>query len=71
MTLPGVPCPERPDLTALLQQSVAAFNAMTPERQREHREAQRQSWCVGELMLSHPEMSRDEAVAIYNRVVCA
>ncbi len=29
--------------------------------------AQRKSWVIGELMLSHPEMTRDEAEAIYRR----
>jgi hypothetical protein len=31
--------------------------------------AQRNSWVVGELMLEHPGMTRDEAEAIYERAV--
>lgn len=58
-----------PDLTDLLQRAVAAFNALTPEQQREHMAAQRKSWVVGELMLSNPEMTREAAAAIYDQVV--
>jgi hypothetical protein len=45
------------ELVALL----AACDAMTPEQYT----AQRKSWVVGELMIQHPDMSRDEATAIY------
>lgn len=31
--------------------------------------AQRKSWVIGELMLAHPEMTREEAEQIYDRVV--
>lgn len=31
--------------------------------------AQRKSWVVGEMMLEHPSMTKEEAEAIYNRVV--
>lgn len=61
--------PVRPELAVLLKQAIDAFNALTPEQKREHMAAQRKSWVVGELMLSNPEMTRDEASAIYDRVV--
>jgi hypothetical protein len=35
----------------------------------EEREAQRRSWVIGEMMLEHPEMSREYAEMIYDRVV--
>lgn len=38
---------------------------MTPAE----RAAQRKSWIVGELMLEHPEMVREEAERIYARVI--
>ena len=41
------------------------YPAMTIEQQL----AQRRSWIVGELMLGYPDMARDEAEAIYERVV--
>ncbi len=31
--------------------------------------AQRKSWVVGELILEHPDITRDEAEAIYERAV--
>lgn len=65
----SAPCPDRPELSELISQSVAAFNALSPERQREMRIAQRKSWVVGETMLSHPEMSRADAEALYDKVV--
>ena len=31
--------------------------------------ARRKSWVVGELMLEHPDITRDEAEAVYERAV--
>ena len=45
----------------------AAYDAMTPDQ----RLAQRRSWVVGELMLQHPDMSRDDPVAAYERATQA
>lgn len=39
--------PECLDLDDLLKRAKAAFEALTPEQQAEHREAQRQSWIRG------------------------
>jgi hypothetical protein len=41
------------------------YPAMTTEQHL----AQRKSWVVGELMLEHPDITRDEAEAIYERAV--
>lgn len=30
--------------------------------------AQRKSWVIGEMMLEHPEMSREDAERIYDKV---
>jgi hypothetical protein len=57
------------NLLALLQRSVAAFNALTLEQQREHRAEQRKSWVVGEMLLEHPEMTREHVERIYDEVV--
>lgn len=57
------------DLDALLQRAVAAFNALTPEQQREHMQAQRKSWVVGNMLLDHPEMDRAHVERIYDQVV--
>lgn len=63
------PLKDRPELDALLRQAVAAFEAMTPEQKREHRRAQRKSWVVGETMLEHPEMSREQAEKLYEEAL--
>lgn len=68
MTRRFSPIKDRPELNEAIRKSLEAFDAMTPEQKREHRAAQRKSWVVGEMMLSHPEMSRDEAERIYNEV---
>lgn len=47
---------------------VAAFEALTPEQQAQHRAEQRRSWVVGELMLSNPDMTRERAEQIVDRV---
>jgi len=49
----SVPTPSRPGLDALLEK--ARHYVMTPAEKRE----QRRSWVRGEMMLEHPEMTRD------------
>lgn len=56
------------DLKIKLAAAVAVFNAFAPEQKAEHMAAQRKSWVVGELMIEHPEMSREEAEQIYASV---
>ena len=52
--------PDRPELDALLKN--AAKHKMT----REEIAAQRKSWVIGEMLLDHPEMSREDAEWIYD-----
>jgi hypothetical protein len=59
MHLPSAPIPMSPELTRLLR--LARDHKMSPEE----REAQRQSWVIGEMMLEHPEMTRERALEIY------
>lgn len=68
MTRPwhATPIAPHPDLAQLVKDAMARFNALSPEQQREHRRAQRKSWVVGETMLEHPEMSREEAERLYD-----
>lgn len=68
MALPCKPLPARPDLDQLVKDSIAKFDALSPDEQRAHRRAQRESWVVGETMLAHPEMSREEAKRLYDSV---
>lgn len=67
MTRPSKPAPGRLDINEAIMQSAAAFKALTHEQQREIHAIQRKSWVLGELMLNHPNMSREEAEAIYER----
>ncbi len=60
MRLP--PSKPHPELDALLAK--AKDYVMTAEE----REAQRESWVVGEMMLAHPEMTRERAKQIYDSV---
>lgn len=67
MTMISKPIKDRPELTAALARAKALVESMTPEELRIVRAAQRESWVVGELMLEHPDMTRDEAAAVYAR----
>lgn len=61
------PLKTRSDLLLLVKQSIAQFNALTPEQQREHRAIQRRSWCIGETMLAHPELTLEDAKELYEK----
>jgi hypothetical protein len=58
-----------PELQAALDKANAAYDAMTPEQKAAMWCAQRESWVVGEMMLEHSEMTREQAKAIYDKVV--
>lgn len=68
MTIRMKPIPPRPDLTERLRKSIAEFESLPPEKQAELRRVQRKSWVVGELMLSHPDWTREQAEALYDEV---
>lgn len=55
------------DLEAAVKKAVAAFHKLSHAEQAAVREAQRKSWVVSELLLQHPEMSYEEASAIYDQ----
>lgn len=63
------PAPARPDLEQLLIDAQRRFDAMSPEKKREMREAQRKSWVIGNFMLDHPDATREHAEEIYEKVV--
>ena len=69
MAFPSKPCPPRIDLTKLAADAAARVRAMSPEQQAAMWRAQRESWVVGEMMLEHPEMTREQAKALYDKVV--
>lgn len=53
--------PAGPELARLVAEACAAFDALPPAEQRAHRQAQRRSWAIGELMLAYPNMTREDA----------
>lgn len=60
------PSPPRPALEEMISRANEWFASLTPAQQREHREAQRRSWVVGELMLENG-YTREQAEAAYDR----
>ena len=68
MRLTLYPAPERPELDRLIKESLALFGALDRDEQSEHRRAQHKSWVIGEIMLAHPEMTREEAERLYEEV---
>ncbi|RTL52884.1 MAG: hypothetical protein EKK40_06965 [Bradyrhizobiaceae bacterium] len=68
MALPFKPLPQNPELDSLIERSVAACRAMSPEQKRAMHEAQRRSWVIGNMMLDHPEMTREYVENLYDRV---
>jgi hypothetical protein len=63
MEMMSKPIKTDPKLLALLAK--AKDHKMTPEE----RAAQRKSWVIGNMMLDHPEMSREEVERIYSEVI--
>ena len=61
------PIPLDPELAALLEQAKAKVNAMSPDEKREMMRAQRRSWVIGEMMLEHPELSREYVERLYDQ----
>lgn len=57
------PHKDHPELSALLE--AARNHVMTPQEKA----AQRRSWCVGEMMLEHPEMTRERANALHDEAL--
>ena len=53
-------------LEQLVTEAMARFKALPPDQQREHLRAQQKSWVVGEIMLDHPEMTREQAAELYD-----
>ena len=53
------------DFEKLVAEAQARFAALSPEEQAEHRREQRRSFVRGQLMMTHPDMTLEEA----NRLV--
>jgi len=63
------PIADRPELTALLKASVAKVATMTPEERAKMIAQRRRSWVVGEMMLEHPHMTKEQANELYDQVI--
>lgn len=53
------------DLTELLKQAKAKYEAMSDEEKTEMHRLQRKSWAIGEMMFEHPDMSREAAESLW------
>jgi Lon protease-like protein len=60
---------EKAKLSELLRASAAWAAAMSPAERKAMYEAQRKSWVVAELMMQHPEMTKEEAEILYKEAL--
>jgi hypothetical protein len=58
-----------PELLELLNKAKGRWEAMSPEERREQLRAQRRSWVIGEMMLEHPDMTRERAEQIFDQMI--
>lgn len=65
MPLQIKPSPERTELTDLLRKSKEWLDNATVEQKVAMKRAQRKSWIIGEMMLEHPDMTRERAEELY------
>lgn len=63
-----IPCPERPGLQALIEKAKKFWDSLSDEQKREHLRAQRRSWVIGEMLLEHPEMTRENVEWVVDQV---
>jgi hypothetical protein len=59
----------RLDLDRLIEASIERVKNMTPVEKKTMLKAQQRSWVVGEMMLEHPEMSREQVEKIYEEIL--
>jgi Lon protease-like protein len=60
---------EKARLSELIRAGAAYAAAMSPAERKTMYEAQRQSWVVAELMMQHPEMTKEEAEILYKEAL--
>lgn len=56
-------------IEAMLAEVKEKFNALTPEQRIEMQATQRRSWVIGNFMLDHPEATREEVEALYDKII--
>lgn len=57
-----------PPVSRLVIEASARFAALTPEQQQAHRAAQQRSFVIGNMLLSRPDMTREQVEAIYDKI---
>ncbi len=55
-------------LEEMVKEAVARFEALPPHKKREHIQAQRRSWVIGEMMLEHPALLREHIERLCDRI---
>ena len=55
------------EFMALVRKAQERFDALSTKEQQAHREAQRRSWVIGELMLENPSMTKEKAAECYDK----
>lgn len=59
------PSPDRSELSRLIKESIARFEALPPEQQKAMRDAQRESWVRAELSWPKPRFKYENGVKVY------
>jgi hypothetical protein len=66
MTQDKIAFPNNPDLQAAFEKAQRAWDAMTPEQQAAHREAQRQSYVRAEMSWPKAKFKYIDGVKVYD-----
>lgn len=53
----------------LVDKAMAAWNLLPDDEKRRQAKAQRRSWAIGEFMLEHPEVSREDAENFIDQII--
>jgi hypothetical protein len=61
--------PKRTPLEDLLDEAQQRYAQLTPEQKEEMWQAQRKSWVVGEHEFSNSQLTREEVLARYNKLI--
>lgn len=58
-----------PKVDELLMEAAAAYRRLPIEARKKMLADQRKSWVIGDLMLRHPEMTKEKAEELYAKVI--
>lgn len=57
------------ELENMICAAILRFERLPTEEKIKMREAQRRSWVIGEMMIEHPDWSREYAEQLYEKVL--